>query len=263
MPQTPKDLHPTFLLSSGCLFDRSLAECAAICVDAGFDGMELILAHTDMLDVQELQRQLGECRVISIHAPFRRWALWGGHLHAWKKAVALGNALPHTRHITLHPPHFRQGELSLFWWFRASMDLPCDMEAGTNLTLALENLPWNERSPFAKDPLISLAFLCAQKRTGMTLDTCHLGVSGYDILAAWERIPRGIVSNVHFSDASGFKEHLWPGQGDLPLRAFLSLIAQDAYTGNITLEVTPAAFAGENPVPKLRALREEMEAFFV
>ena len=261
MPQI-KTTTPTFLLSTGCLFDRPLAQCADICMESGFDGLELILSHPDMLDPDILQKQLGGCQVISIHAPFRRWAMWGGHLHAWKKTIALGNAMPHTRHITLHPPHFRQGELSLFWWFRSSFDLPDDMEAGDTLTLALENLPWKEQSPFARDPLVALATQCAKKRTCMTLDTCHLGVSKYDILKAWERIPRGIVSNIHFSDALGFKEHLWPGQGKLPLVDFLHTIAQDAYTAHITLEVTPAAFGEEDPVPRLRALREEMASFF-
>ena len=258
----PHTRGPVFLLSSGCFFDRPLARCAAICLEAGFDGLEVILSHPDMLVGHELQNHLGKCRPLSIHAPFRGWALWGGHLPAWKKTIALGSAMAHTRHITLHPPSFRQGELSLFWWFRSSRDLPGDMEAGPGLTLGLENLPWNERSPFAKDPLMALAALCRKKQTCMTLDTCHLGVSGYDILKAWKRLPRGMVSNIHFSDAAGIKEHLWPGKGTLPLFKFLSMTARDGYTGMITLEVTPAAFTQKNPVPGLRNLREKMTSFF-
>ncbi|WP_462324655.1 sugar phosphate isomerase/epimerase family protein [Desulfoplanes sp.] len=259
----PHPDRPTFLLSSGCLFDRPLKEIARICTDAGFDGLELILSHPDMLVAEKLRGQTGDCKIISLHAPFRKWALWGGHLHAWKKTIALGNHLEHGRHITLHPPHFRQGELSLFWWFRSSYDLPVDMEAGPKLRLGIENLPWSQQSPFARDPLTGLATLCAKKRTHMTLDTCHLGVSGYDILQAWERIPRCLVSNIHFSDASGIKEHLWPGTGDLPLFEFLALIARDGYTNNLTVEVTPAAFRGQDPVARLRDLREEMVSFFM
>lgn len=254
--------RPTILLSTGCLFDRPLEEIAAICVDAGFDGLELILSHPDMLDPQRLIRQTAPCKIISLHAPFRKWALWGGHLHAWKKTIALGNQLEDVRHITLHPPHFRQGELSLFWWFRSSFDLPMDMEASPRLTLGIENLPWRQQSPFAKDPLVQQALLCAQKGTNMTLDTCHLGVSGYDILKAWKRIPRLLVSNIHFSDAAGWKEHLWPGTGHLPLLEFLAMVAQDAYTRILTLEVTPAAFEGPHGLARLHELRKEMASFF-
>ncbi|MGX9365266.1 sugar phosphate isomerase/epimerase family protein [Desulfoplanes sp. PS50] len=259
----PHPNRPTFLLSTGCLFDRPLEEIARICVDAGFDGLELILSHPDMLDEGWLRKATGNCRIISLHAPFRKWALWGGHLHAWKDTIALGNRLEHVRHITLHPPHFRQGELSLFWWFRSSYDLPMDMEADPKLNLGIENLPWNQQSPFAKDPLTSLAVLCAKKQTTMTLDTCHLGVSGYNILKGWERIPRSLVTNIHFSDAAGIKEHLWPGTGDLPLFEFLNLVARDGYTNNLTMEVTPAAFTGHDPGTRLRDLREEMASFFM
>ncbi|GAU07837.1 sugar phosphate isomerase/epimerase family protein [Desulfoplanes formicivorans] len=258
----PSKERPTILLSTGCLFDRPLEEIAAICTDAGFDGLELILSHPDMLDPQRLISQTAPCKIISLHAPFRKWALWGGHLHAWKKSIALGNQLKDVRHITLHPPHFRQGELALFWWFRSSFDLPMDMEASPRLTLGIENLPWGQQSPFAKDPLTQLALLCAQKGTNMTLDTCHLGVSSYDILKGWKRIPRLLVSNIHFSDASGWQEHLWPGKGNLPLWEFLALVAQDGYTGHLTLEVTPAAFIRQDPVSRLREQRQEMASFF-
>ncbi|NCC25776.1 MAG: sugar phosphate isomerase/epimerase [Deltaproteobacteria bacterium] len=236
------------LLSTGSLFHFPLERIAEIGAGAGFDGLELILSDPEFLNVGRVLRDTESCHVLSIHAPFRQWALWGGHFKAWKNSVDLAWELGGVRNVTLHPPFFKPGEFSLYWRFATTGDLAAILDVEDSRLLSLENLPWQDRGPFGKDPLAGLAQACLQKGMGMTLDVCHLGVSGRDILDAWQAVPPGLVRNIHFSDTDGLREHLWPGTGRLPLDRFLDRVGNDEYQGFLTLEVSPGAFDAEDDV---------------
>lgn len=260
MAEAPDPSGPHILLSAGCLFHLPLKLIARIGRDAGFDGMELIMNSPKLTPESGLEKIDEILPIRSIHAPFRDWADWGGHLGSWKATTALANTLPAADHITMHPPGSRLANMIANRWFEKACDLPLLLDARGRIRFSLENMPWAERSPFSRDPLERLMDICRDKKVGLTYDVCHMGVSGRDVLAAFDKIPIDLLYNVHFSDAVGHTEHLTPGTGSLPLNTFLRTLGKRGYDRYVTLELEPAAFPDDldGTISILKTLRENM-----
>lgn len=198
----------------------------------------------------------------SLHAPFRDWAAWGGHLASWKATTALANSLPEADHITMHPPGTKLANMISNRWFEKAYDLPLLLDAKGRIQFSLENMPWAQGSPFSRDPLEGLMAQCRDKNVGLTFDVCHMGVSGRDVMEAIGKVPVDLLFNIHFSDAVGYTEHLTPGLGGLPLDDFLQYLGKIGYDRYVTLELEPSAFPDdmEGTIERLVSLRESMEA---
>jgi sugar phosphate isomerase/epimerase len=252
---------PFILLSAGCLFHLPLKRIARIGRDAGFCGMELIMNSTKLAPGTGLEEISEVLPIRSLHAPFRDWAAWGGHLGSWKATTALANSLPHADHITMHPPGSRLANMIQNRWFEKACDLPLLLDAKGRIRFSLENMPWAEGSPFSRDPLDKLLDQCREKNVGMTFDVCHMGVSGRDVMEAIAKVPMDRLYNVHFSDARGHTEHLTPGKGTLPLDDFLRHLGSRGYARYVTLELEPAAFPDDMnaTVSLLASMRQSME----
>lgn len=233
---------PDILLSTGCLFHLPLPTIADLAARAGFDGLEVIVSSPRIEPGEKMDAVDALCPVRSLHAPFRQWSKWGGHLNSWKETVRLANSLDRCDNVTLHPPGATVAETIRSRWFAKATDLNELLDAKGRVDLSLENLPWAAGSPFSRDPLGRLVEQCRRKKLGMTFDVCHMGVSGRDVLEALSSVPLEIIRNVHFSDSRGLQEHLPPGKGELPLGAFLGLLANAGYSRYLTLELEPAAF---------------------
>lgn len=253
---------PHILLSAGCLFHLPLKLIARIGRDAGFCGMELIMNSPKLTPEAGLEKIDEVLPIRSLHAPFRDWAAWGGHLASWKATTALANFLPEADQITMHPPGSRLANMISNRWFEKACDLPLLLDAKGRIRFSLENMPWAEHSPFSKDPLDKLMAQCREKNVGLTFDVCHMGVSGRDVMEAIAKVPVDLLYNIHFSDAVGFTEHLTPGMGVLPLDDFLKHLGKIGYSRYITLELEPSAFPDDidGTITLLVRLREHMEA---
>lgn len=260
---------PLPLLSTGSLFHLPLPHIARIARAAGFQGLDLVMGSPKICPGPELDAAHALCPVHVIHAPFRNWSAWGGHMDAWRAAVALAGRLRcqangRAVHVTLHPPAGTLRDAIQTRWFARAVGLPRLLGAEPGVELSLENLPWAVGALFGRDNLAALVDQCREKELGLTLDCCHLGVSGRDILADLERIPAGLVRHVHCSDASGYVEHLPPGAGELPVGPFLarlgSLCAGHAPT--VSLELDPAHLPEDEAgqARRLEGLRLGMEA---
>ncbi|WP_316896305.1 sugar phosphate isomerase/epimerase [Pseudodesulfovibrio indicus] len=252
---------PPILLSAGCLFHLPLKLIARIGREAGFAGMELIMNSPKLTPQAGLEKINEILPIRSLHAPFRDWAAWGGHLNSWKATTALANSLPQADHITMHPPGSKLANMIQNRWFEKAVDLPLLLDAKGRIRFSLENMPWAEGSPFGRDPLDRLTAQCRDKNVGLTFDVCHMGVSGRDVLHAIDKVPVDLLYNVHFSDAVGFTEHLTPGAGSLPLDDFLKRLGKRGYDRYITLELEPAAFPDDidQTIEVLKRLRRDME----
>lgn len=253
---------PHILLSAGCLFHLPLERIARIGRDAGFAGMELIMNSPKLTPEAGLETVNEILAIRSIHAPFRNWAAWGGHLNSWKATTALANSLPDTDHITMHPPGSRLANMIQNRWFEKACDLPLLLDAKGRIRFSLENMPWAESSPFGVDPLERLMAQCRDKNVGLTFDVCHMGVSGRDVLHAIDKVNDDLLYNVHYSDAVGYTEHLTPGVGSLPLDEFLRRLGKRGYTRYITLELEPGAFPDDldKTVEVLASIRKDMQS---
>lgn len=252
---------PHILLSAGCLFHLPLKLIARIGKAAGFAGMELIMNSPKLTPESGLGAISDTLPIRSLHAPFRRWAEWGGHLASWKATTALANSLPEADHITMHPPGSRLANMIQNRWFEKAYDLPLLLDAKGRIRFSLENMPWAERSPFSKDPLDRLLSKARDKNVGLTFDVCHMGVSGRNVMEAIAKVPLEMLYNVHYSDAVGYTEHMVPGSGGLPLDDFLQHLGRRGYTGYVTLELEPSAFPDDldDTIEMLVDIRESME----
>jgi len=253
---------PQILLSAGCLFHLPLKLVARIGRKAGFAGMELIM-NSPKLDPQAGLGAINDILPIrSLHAPFRDWSAWGGHLNSWRATTALANSLPEADHIVMHPPGSRLSNMIQNRWFEKAVDLPLLLDAKGRIRFSLENMPWAEGSPFGRDPLDKLMAQCRDKNVGLTFDVCHMGVSGRNVLDAIDKVALDLLYNIHFSDAVGYTEHLTPGKGALPLDDFLERLGKRDYAGYITLELEPGAFPDDVDCTAelLTSLRRDMEA---
>ncbi len=255
------DTSPTLLLSTGSLFHLPLPLVAHLATGSGFGGLELIVNDPGLQPGPAMEAVDTVCPVRSLHAPFRQWSRWGGHLNSWKATTTLANALPQCDHITLHPPTDRLSTMIQNRWFTRAHDLSLLLDAKGRLRYSLENLPWAQAPPFGRDELDKLVAQCRKKNVGMTFDVCHMGVSGYNVLTALDRIPVEMIYNVHFSDARAYREHMAPGTGDLPLDDFLVRLGSRGYAGHLTLELEPAAFPEQETdiETMLKAIRVHME----
>lgn len=96
---------------------------------------------------------------------------------------------------------------------------------------------WNE---------LKFAELMNKNNFSITLDTCHLGQAGGDIVNFFKKNKDRII-NIHLSDYKAhvlnnslrpmrFK-HLPLGKGNLPINEFLSTLKSENYQGLLTLEI--------------------------
>ncbi|MHC1699909.1 MAG: sugar phosphate isomerase/epimerase family protein [Humidesulfovibrio sp.] len=276
---------PLVVMSTGCLFHLPLPQIARIARAAGFAGLDLVMGGPKIAPGVEVDAAHAICPVRVVHAPFRNWSAWGGHMNAWRAAVDLAGVLAGSLaggltdaqnglgvHVTLHPPAGTLRDAIQTRWFSRAEDLPRLLDTAPGVSLSLENLPWAANllgggGFFGKDNFAELVAECQGKGLGLTLDVCHLGVSGRDVLADLGRVPPGLLRHVHFSDAQGYTEHLPPGQGELPLGPFLAEIGRLGFAGTVSLELDPAQLPdiqpGENDAPVVRelsALRQGMAA---
>lgn len=275
---------PVVLMSTGCLFHLPLPQIAGIARAAGFAGLDLVMGSPKIVPGPEVEAAHAICPVRVVHAPFRNWSAWGGHLNAWRAAVDLAGGFVNGPaglgdgpgvHVTLHPPAGTLSDAIQTRWFSRAENLPRLLDAAPGVSLSLENLPWagGGGSLFGKDNFAELLAECLDKGLGLTLDVCHLGVSGRDVLSDLGKVPPGLLRHVHFSDAFGYTEHLPPGQGALPLGPFLAQLGRTgsggaSFSGTVSLELDPSQLpdvqsggqsGGDSPVVReLRALRQDM-----
>lgn len=261
--------RPLFVLSTGCLFHLPLGRVGGICAQAGFAGVEFIMTEACLrnpaLAGPVLEDLLAPAHVVSVHAPFRGIASFGGLVGSWQAAVDLANVLPACRAVTFHPPGMGLTDMLGGLWLKSAEQPGKLLGARQDLRLCLETMPWSRTSPFARSQVDKLSATCLQKGLHLTFDTCHVGLSTRDMVPQLLGLPDGLLANVHFSDASGVTEHLWPGEGQLPLDEVLSALVEYGYDGLFTLEVTPQAFGRMSDaeiVDRLAALRERIESWW-
>jgi len=144
-----------------------------------------------------------------------------------------------------------------------------------DLLLSLENLALfkeEDRGHLLGD-LYELRAFAEKHELYLTLDTAHAGTFGYDLIEAYE-ILRPRLVNIHLSDLGHkkpmggwsylqtfFQHHQMPGDGYLPLRAFLHRLVEDGYSGPVVLELSPFALQAWWPGRARRNLKRSLDFF--
>ncbi len=263
MAEAGTTLHrgPYLTLSTGSLYTYGLARTFELMQGSGFDGVEIIVDNrwdTRQADyINALTAQWG-IPVHSVHAPFRTISEMGADYPGTLKAtIALAEAVG-ARAVVIHPIAFGEGDLAP--WLRENLDT---WQARTPVLLTVENLPRrlvkrlgliqrDQHEFWQPDSMRPFAAL--------TMDTTHFGVSRIDILKAWRQL-RETVRHIHLSDEYNGREHLFPGEGTLPLADFLGELRRDAFGGTIVVELHPYALHAGRSDEKVRDRIHQAAAF--
>jgi sugar phosphate isomerase/epimerase len=225
-------------LSTAALFARPLGDTFALAADCGYVGVEVMVTKDPASQDPHQMRRLADLHGLelrALHAPalLLTRSVWGadpiGKIDtATRVARAAGIPL-----VVMHPPYRWQREYRR--WLLSSLT---EVEHHTGVTVAIENMfpvhIGSKRLTFhANQDIDQLAGL-----PHLVLDTSHAAVARHDPIEV-RRAFGDRLRHVHLSDnaGKGWDSHLPPGEGVLPLGAFLDDLSSSDYAGAITLEV--------------------------
>lgn len=248
--------------STGTFYHRSLRYSLELAREAGYDGVEAVLGPGYLLrDIGPWQRALETVGVpiLSVHPPFYPFPGWPRVATSAIPRVTTAVRLLGAQLGVVHTPfvmheHAPRAE-------RYTEGLRLGREAGgPRIEIGLESSQYNKRARrYYLDDLDNLTRFAADRGVSITFDTCHAGANGQDLLASYEII-KPVLRNVHLSDVvwrdGKPKTHRLPGEGALPLAAFLARLASDGYDGLITLEIHPAEVGLMSRSRQLARLRQ-------
>ena len=252
--------------STATFYSYSLSYSLRLARDAGFDGVELALGvGYQLLGPRPYLRAIRAIGmpVLSVHPPFLRLRAFGWPLAVTRRMTSLTNVahLVDAPLCVSHVPDLRHLESHRARLFARAIALGYEAVPG-NVTIALETTQYAGRPPHLLDDVATLVDYAREHNCGVTLDTCHTGANGEDLLATYEAA-RPLLRNLHLSDTVGSgpeaRTHVMPGEGDLPLRALLAKMAVDGYDGLITMEMHPREVGYVGRQGQLRRLRQALD----
>jgi sugar phosphate isomerase/epimerase len=229
---------PPVLFSTAAFFGRPLEQTFRMAAEAGFDGVEIMVTRDPASQDPGAMRRLADRHGLTIgalHAPclLVTRTVWGtdpvGKIER-SVSVADDAGIPL---VVVHPPY--RWQRSYRRWLEDSLPR---LGAASGITVAVENMfPVH----VAGRPLTFHAGQDLDALEGLpdlVLDTSHAAVASHDLLAVRRRL-NGRLRHVHLSDNAGrgWDSHLPPGEGVLPIDAFLDELAHDGYAGAVSLEV--------------------------
>ena len=241
------------IFSTGSLYPFGLQRTYAWAAETGFDGVEIMMderwdTHQDFY-LRDLAERNG-IRILALHPPLRRgaWNLEPGETLVRSAALAkkVGAQV-----VVAHPPP--PGRTLDRW-----RDGPLRRARGQGVSVAVENMPRSQPSGIFSIRRRANCYL-PEHLLGLgdvTLDTSHVGASKVDLMRAYT-VLSGQLRHVHLSDSdlTGGDQHRLPGRGRLPLKPFLFALAQDGYTGAVSLELKPWPLGTPDPEAILERMR--------
>ncbi len=263
-------------LSTACLFPWPLEAALEMAAAAGFEGVELVLSpEMRRLGSAQTARRVAAAglRLLTVHQPL--WPIGRWHrLSARMRAATEFGADVGCAAVVVHCPELTRWADSLARAWLAALEHCRRLLAGSPTRLALENITGHGAGGrcLLDDPA-ELAQFVAERGLRATLDTCHAGATPDGLWTTYAAL-RPHLANVHWSDrrrspsqrrdgrlVSVFRHHQMPGAGDLPLRAFLTRLAQDGYAGPLSVEVNPVmlrTWSQRQALDRLRQVRASL-----
>lgn len=229
---------PRILFSSAAFFARPLSDTFRLLAETGYIGAEVMVTKDPASQDPRIMRSLATehgLTIGAIHAPCllltRR--VWGTDAIGKVERSIEVAADADVPLVVVHPPYrWQRG-------FRRWLEdrLPTVMTA-TGVLVAVENMfpvrvGGRALTLHANQDLDELEGL-----PDLVLDTSHAAVAQHDLIGVRRRFD-GRIRHVHLSDnaGKGWDSHLPPGEGVLPLDAFLDDLTASDYAGAVSLEV--------------------------
>ena len=264
-------------LSTACLYVYPLRQVFAVAKRAGCDGVELVINPEIELRGGTYARKLSqefELPILSVHPPLFQYPGWGKSEESiapyLKRALKIAEDAG-APHLVIHMPMAENAERGKGREFIETVVRARERLNGTGPHIALENRPkfTDKDATYILTELHDLRAFADAHDFPMTLDTAHIGTWDLDLIATFQHF-RGRVVNVHLSDLrdvspriekrpilhSYVKQHQFPGEGKLPLREFVAMLAREGYQGAITFELSPTELRVWNPRTAENRLKE-------
>jgi len=243
------------LFATGALYTSPLRTVLALARDAGCDGVELDVSPEVMLRPPHALARLSaqsDMPICALHPPLFPLPGWRHEREVLSRLPELALALGIPT-IVVHPPKALPAEDARLNAFAEQLNLAQRRLQGSGSEITLENpgffRPRDHLYPCWHLPTLRrLAGRCGVR---MTLDTTHAGSSPYSLLESYDMV-RERLAHVHLSDHrppprwldrpwldTYVKHHQLPGEGTLPLAAFLQALVRDGFDGDIALELSP------------------------
>jgi sugar phosphate isomerase/epimerase len=231
--------------STGSFYHRGLGYSLGLARDLGFDGVELALGPEYLyLGAERVERVARSFHipVLSVHPPFFPLPGWPRRAPQCIERVAEVSRRLGAELFVVHAPSIISLESARAKRYTLALRLGHAV-AGEQIGIALENTQYGTRGKYYRfDDPCALADYALEQGCGLTLDTCHAGANGEDLLACYA-IMRPALRNIHLSDVAWRNgepvTHRLPGTGTLPLGELLRTLARDGYDGLVTLEIHP------------------------
>lgn len=236
-------MHLSF--STGTFYHRSLGYSLDLARAVGFDGVELVLGIGYLArGLAPYERAIARAGVpvLSVHPPLRPLPGWPRPMiERIPRTAAVARQLSAAVCVVHTEVYSDPGGPRAARYARA-LRLARD-QAGSTTAIAIEtNQYFGRWRRFVLDDLRTLVDFAQDHDCGVTLDTCHAGANGEDLLECHE-IARPVLRNVHLSDLrwqdGAPQTHVLPGEGTLPLAPFLGALTRDGYDGLVTIELHP------------------------
>lgn len=227
-------MTPTVALSSGSIFTYGLARFFELARAAEAEAVEIMVDFRwDTRQAEYLLRLVNEHQlpIVSLHAPFRPPPEMASDYLGCLRATGQLAERVGARVVVIHPEWAL--ERTLAPRLRRAMG---QLQAATSVILAVENMPFQRLLKLARYPTHTVERVA--RFPSVAFDTAHFGTAGIDVLGAYRALATR-VRHVHLSDFADGEEHLMPGEGVLPLAAFLRLLVADGYRGIVTVELKP------------------------
>lgn len=258
---TSRGVRPTISITTGAFYIYPLKSAFRLIADAGYEAVEFVAGPEGWArgnDYVQAQARAHGIRILTVHPPilpFPGWTDIPGFLPRMVEAALAMEA----ELLCIHPVDAPTPDCELSRRFVRALESALRSLEGTGTRLALENLAhFNARDArlWWHDPAHLFA-LAQEMGIPLVLDTAHADSTPLALQGVYEMY-RGHIANVHLSDARThgaeskafqtlIRHHQVPGQGELPLDAFVAGMVADGYTGPLTLELSPTALAIWSP----------------
>jgi sugar phosphate isomerase/epimerase len=243
------------IFSTGSLWPFGLDRVFGWAVEAGYDGMEVMM--DDRWDTHQAvylnaAAEKHGIPILALHPPIKEgvWRLPPGETLIRAARLAQKISCPV---VVAHPPPPGR---PLQRWKAAVLS---EARSQSKAAVAVENMPRNKRSfavrrgsCYLPEHLMGVG--------DVTLDTSHVGASNIDLLETHARL-RSQLRHIHLSDSDlkGGDQHRLPGKGKLPLGGFLGEIGRSDYAGAVSLELKPWPLGAPDPKVILERMKAALE----
>lgn len=243
-------------LSTGCLAHLPVKYLLRLAHQCGFDGVELVRTPIIAAMRPDRLRDLSaEYRlpILSVHPSVIPYPGYDRASKVLPALVDLANQVASPL-VVIHTPKVHRLDHPLAVEFVEVLKRE-KLRGRPNVTVTVENAglygPGDTR--YWLHDVAHLRELADQCELALTFDTSHAGTSPEGLMSAYA-VLRDRVVNIHLSDLLPRRlpldwrplrtllvQHQMPGEGTLPLPAFLRRLTTDGYSGILTLEPSPLA----------------------